>query len=154
MSLPTTASASVEVAAAPEALYDLVSDITKMARWSPECIQCTWIDAPGQVGSRFRGRNRRGPARWSTTAEVLIAHRPREFSFATLHRGEPATRWTYRFEPQGSVTRVTETFEAIATPRLIALAERWIIRNRQAQLEAGMAETLERLKATAGAPDP
>jgi uncharacterized protein YndB with AHSA1/START domain len=149
MSVPTTASISVDVVASPERLYNLVSDITRMGEWSPECVRCEWIDTPGRVGSRFRGRNRRGLARWSTTAEVLAADCPKEFSFATLHRGAPATRWTYRFDENESTTRVTETFDAIRTPTLIGLAERWLIRDRQAQLESGMVETLARLKTAA-----
>jgi uncharacterized protein YndB with AHSA1/START domain len=149
MSLPTSAMVTVDIAASPETIYDLVSDITRMGEWSPECTGGEWLDAPGEVGSRFRGRNRRGPARWSTTARVLVADRPREFSFATMHRGTPATRWTYSFEGDGSTTRVTETFEAVSTPWLIALAERWLIRGRQAQLEAGLAHTLAAVKTAA-----
>ncbi|HAY67306.1 MAG TPA: hypothetical protein DCY82_03325, partial [Acidimicrobiaceae bacterium] len=28
--------ASIEIAASPEAVYDLVSDVTRMGEWSPE----------------------------------------------------------------------------------------------------------------------
>lgn len=41
---------------------------------------------------------------------------------------------------------MTETFEAISTPRLIAFAERYLIRDRQQQLEDGMRRTLSALK--------
>jgi hypothetical protein len=44
---------------------------------------------------------------------------------------------------------VTESFEAVRTPRLIALAERYLIRNRQQALEDGMRRTLAALKAVA-----
>jgi len=145
MSLPTTAKASIEIDAPPALVYDLVADVTRMGEWSPECVRCEWIDEPGTVGSTFRGHNRRGPARWSTVARVLVADRPREFSFATLHRGEPSTRWTYRFDGDGPTT-VTESFESITTPRLIALVERLFMRDRHAQLETGMATTLGVLK--------
>lgn len=150
MSVPTTASAAIRIDAPPELVYDLVADIERMGEWSPECATCEWIDTPGEQGSHFRGHNRRGPARWSTTAVVLRADRGVEFSFATLHRDRIATRWTYRFEGHGP-TVVTESFDAVNTPLLFAVLERTVLRRRQAQLEAGMRATLEELKRTAEA---
>jgi hypothetical protein len=150
MSLPTTATVTEECSAAATDLYDLIADVTNMGRWSPECRSCEWLDEPGLVGSRFRGHNRSGPFRWTTEARVLAADRGRAFSFATLHKGEIATRWTYRFV-DGNPTTVSESFEAIRTPRLIAFAERYLIRNRQRALEEGMRDTLAALKAVAEA---
>lgn len=148
MSQPTTAEASIEIAAPVDAVYELIADVTRMGEWSPECVACEWLDDPGQVGSTFRGRNRRGLARWSTVARVLTAERPRTFSFATLYRGQVATRWTYQLEGDER-TRLTESFEAVMTPRLIGAVERLFIRDRQQQLEAGMAQTLAAIKAAA-----
>lgn len=148
MSLPDRAERSVEIDAPPEVVFDLVSDVSRMGEWSPECTSCEWLDEAGQVGSRFRGHNRRGLARWSTTAQVLVADRPRTFTFATLHRDEVATRWTYRLEGDRR-TLLTESFDAVATPRLIGSVERLFVRHRQEQLEAGIARTLEAIKAAA-----
>lgn len=152
MGLPTTASISVRIEAPALVLYELVSDITKMGRWSPECQGCEWIDEAGRPGSRFRGHNRSGPFRWTTEARVLNADPGHEFSFATLHRGEVATRWIYSFlgdEGNPGATTVTESFEAVRTPRLIAFAERYLIRDRQSQLEDGIQRTLAALKGAA-----
>jgi hypothetical protein len=145
---PTTAACSIEIDAPPEAIYDLISDVTRMGEWSPECVRCEWLGAAGEVGSTFKGHNRRGPARWSTVARVMVADRPKEFSFATLYRDEPSTRWTYRFTGAGPTT-VTESFDALKVPALIAFAERYLLRNRQSQLEDGMAQTLARIKQAA-----
>jgi uncharacterized protein YndB with AHSA1/START domain len=150
MSLPTSASRTIEVDAPPTVVYDLLSDVTRTGEWSPECHSCEWLGTPDVVGSRFRGRNRSGPARWRTTAEVLAAERPKVFEFATLHKGRPATRWRYDLEGKERTT-LTESFEAVSTPWLISVAERLFIRNRQRQLEDGMATTLERIKAIAEA---
>jgi uncharacterized protein YndB with AHSA1/START domain len=150
MALPTTASVSAEIDAPPSVVYDLVADVTRMGEWSPECVRCEWVDEPGKAGSTFKGHNRRGLARWTTVARVLTADRPREFSFETIYRDAPSTRWTYRFEGDGP-TKVTESFESIKAPALIAFVERTLIRDRQGQLEAGMADTLARLKAAAEA---
>jgi hypothetical protein len=148
MSLPTTATITEQVMAPATDLYDLIADVTGMGRWSPECRSCERLDEPGVVGSRFRGHNRSGPLRWTTEAQVLVADRAVEFSFATLHKGEIATKWTYRFLDRHPTT-VTESFEAVRTPRLIAFAERHLIRNRQQVLEDGMRRTLATLKAVA-----
>lgn len=153
MSMPTTASITESIAAPADTVYDLIADVTNMGRWSPECRSCEWLDEPGVVGSRFRGRNRSGLFRWSTEARVLAADRGREFSFATLYKGEPATRWSYRFDGDDP-TNVTETFEAVRTPALIAFAERYLLRNRQQQLEEGMRRTLAALKEAAEAATP
>ena len=148
MSQPTTADVTIDIDAAPDVIYDLVSDVTRMGEWSPECVRCEWKGEPGVVGSTFRGHNRNGLARWSTTARVVAADRPRTFSFETLAGDKPGTRWTYRLEGDGP-TKVTESFEAISAPWLIKFVERYFLRNRQAQLEAGMAKTLAAIKTAA-----
>ena len=152
MSLPSTASRSIDIAAPPEVVYDLVSDVTRTGEWSPECRSCEWVDEPGQVGSRFKGHNRSGPARWTTTAKVVTADRPRAFGFATLFKDGDGTRWTYEIASKGDGTRLTESFESVDAPVFIKLAERLFIRNRQEQLEKGIDETLAKIKAIAERP--
>jgi uncharacterized protein YndB with AHSA1/START domain len=151
MSVPTKGSARIEVAAPPERVYDLIADVTRMGEWSPECRSCEWQGPAGQVGSRFKGKNRSGPLRWTTTAEVLAADRPREFTFATMFRGSPATKWSYRLEDKDGGTVLTESFDALHTPAALALIERLFVRNRQEQLEAGMADTIAKIKTAAEA---
>ena len=38
---------SISVAATPEELYALVSDVTRMGEWSPVCKACWWDDGAG-----------------------------------------------------------------------------------------------------------
>ena len=49
---------TVEIAASPAQVYALVSDITRMGEWSPECVQCTWTKgATGPaVGREVQGQ--------------------------------------------------------------------------------------------------
>jgi hypothetical protein len=149
MSVPTRAAVSIDIGAPPQVVYELVADVTRMGEWSPECLGGEWLTDDRGPGARFKGRNRRGLARWSTIAEVLVADPPRELSFATLHRELPATRWTYYLHPVEGGTHITESFEAIHTPLLIGLAERFVIRGRQQQIEAGIEHTLTSIKAVA-----
>jgi len=54
------AAAEEEVAARPELVWDLVTDITRIGEWSPECIRAAWLGEPSRPrpGARFTGRNR------------------------------------------------------------------------------------------------
>ena len=147
----TRGEASVRVEAPPEKVYGVVSDVTRMGEWSPETTSAEWVGgATGPaVGAKFKGRNRNGLARWSTTPRVVAAEPGREFAFTTSWLGKDMTLWTYRMEPEGAGSRVTESFEMlIDVPWYFTASERWLmgVKDRKADLEANMAKTLERLK--------
>jgi hypothetical protein len=147
----TRASARAAIDASPAALYAAVSDVRRTGEWSPECRRCEWIGgATGPaVGARFKGSNKRGAARWSTKPRVVVADAPREFAFVTGHLGHDMTKWTYEFEPTPDGSLVTESFEMLRDmPWYFRLADRWLmgVRDRRADLEANMGQTLERVK--------
>jgi uncharacterized protein YndB with AHSA1/START domain len=108
-------SVAIDIAAPPEQVYRLVSDITLMGQWSPECIRCAWT--PGAtgpaVGARFKARNkgRRGPA-WFNTPVVTAAEPGREFAFNRNGPGIGSYSWRYVFDPIPSGTRLTESYDA------------------------------------------
>ena len=151
MNVGTSRQVSIDVRVSPAALYDAVSDVGRMGEWSPECRRCTWIGgATGPtVGARFKGTNQRGIARWSTKPRVVTADPGREFAFVTGHLGRDMTKWTYRFEPDGERTHVTESFEMLRKmPWYFRVADRLLmgVTNREVDLAANMSETLRRLK--------
>ena len=139
------------VAAAPLQLYELVADVTRMGEWSPECRGGEWLHgATGPaVGAEFLGHNKLGPRRWSTTSKVTAADPGREFAFSVVVRGREATRWRYRFEPEGSWTVVTESFEYMWAPHVFAVGN--VLMRRGWQLRRAVHATLTRLKAAAEA---
>ena len=152
MKAGTRGLASTEVRASPSELYDAVSDVRRMGEWSPECQRCEWIDgAVGPtVGARFKGSNRRGVVRWSTTPRVVVADMGREFAFVTGHRGRDMTKWTYRFDPVVGGTNVAESFEMLRDmPWYYCIADRYLmgIKDRRADLVSNMEATLQRLRA-------
>ncbi len=138
--------------AAPEAVYALVADVTRMPEFSPEVVRCKWLagSTGPAVGARFEATNARSGGRsWKNRPVVVAADPGREFAFVTTWLGKDNTRWSYRLEPDGSGTRVTESFEALVdTAWYFTATERWLMRikDRKADLEANMATTLERLK--------
>jgi Polyketide cyclase / dehydrase and lipid transport len=67
-------SESIVIARSPEALYALVSDVTRMGQWSPVCKACWWDEGAGpQVGAWFTGRNEKPGRIWETRSEVVVA---------------------------------------------------------------------------------
>lgn len=144
--------AEVQVDAPPDAVWDLVADVTRMGEWSPECYRCAWLDGGTgpRVGARFKGWNRQDlgpvPVKWATTSTVVESTRGEVFSFATKESG---ATWTYRFSatPDGG-TRVVET-RADGTKPLLAKVFGTVMPGRDQRLRDGMEETLRRLKAEA-----
>ena len=102
-------SASVVVARSPEALYDMISDVTRTGEWSPVCKACWWDDGDGpRPGAWFTGRNELPERTWETRSQVVAADRGREFAFAV---GGSWVRWGYTFTPADGGTELTESWE-------------------------------------------
>jgi hypothetical protein len=136
--------------APPDAIWELVSDVTRIGSYSPETFEAEWLDgATGPaVGAKFRGhvkRNGKGPIYWSTC--TVIASEPgREFAFGVGEPGSPLNTWRYRLEPRGDGTDVTESFQLANTA---ALRVYWYLFGwaRGRTNRNGMRTTLERMKA-------
>lgn len=152
MSEPSIASTSLQISASPERLYALVTDIAGMGRLSPECTGGKWLDGAtgATVGARFKGTNRRGWVRWSTTSTVVTALPGEQFTFETPDSG---ARWSYRFEPAGDGTLVTESREFyLPRPAVAKWFTKLLLGGTQEhddEVADGMQETLERLKVLA-----
>jgi uncharacterized protein YndB with AHSA1/START domain len=145
---------SLRIQAPPARVYAIVTDIAQMGRLSPECTGGRWLDgATGPaVGARFKGSNKRGVARWSTTNEVVAATPDEEFSFKTLQSGY---RWTYHLAPDGEGTVVTESRAPFRDRPLVAKVFTKVLLGGEDghtdELREGMRQTLERVKALAEA---
>jgi len=83
-------SASTGIAAPPEVVWELVSDITRMGEWSPECRQCEWIGNAAEPG--------------------------REFAFRRTGPGIGEIVWRYRIEPTATGATLTESYEEVNQP--------------------------------------
>lgn len=143
--------AAIDIGAEPEAVWDLVADVTQMGRWSPECYRCRWLDGGTgpRDGARFKGWNKMSlgpvPVRWSTVSTVVEARRGEVFSFTTKQSG---ATWTYRLSRSSDGTHVVETrTEGIRPPQAKIFNE--VMPGRPELLRNGMAETLKRLKVAA-----
>ena len=143
-------SVTVHMNAAPDKVWELVSDVTKIGRYSPETFEAEWLDgADGPaVGAKFRGhvkRNGKGPIYW-ITCTVLVSTPGREFAFAAGSAEKPLNVWRYHLEPSGDGTDVTESFQLADMPLLRVY---WALLGwaRGRTNRNGMRTTLERIKA-------
>ena len=55
---------TVHIAAPPDLVWDLVSDVTRIGEYSPETFEAEWLDGASgpRAGVRFRGHVRRNGA--------------------------------------------------------------------------------------------
>jgi uncharacterized protein YndB with AHSA1/START domain len=143
-------SVTVHMVAPPERIWALLSDVTKIGRYSPETFEAEWIDGSTgpAVGARFRGhvkRNGRGPTYW-TTCTVKASEPGREFSFGVGTGDKALSVWGYRLEARGDGTDVTEFFELAHT---LPLRLYWALLgwSRGRTNRNDMRTTLERVKA-------
>ena len=144
----------IDIAAPPDVVYGLVTDVSRMGEWSPECYRCEWLDGATTAapGARFRGYNRLGPMKWERTAVVSTAERGREFAFTTINdRTErQETHWRYTMRPSEAGTLLSEAFQFLWCSVWNRTTELFIPRGRQ--VERGIRETLRRIKAAAENP--
>jgi hypothetical protein len=147
-------SVTVHMAASPEVVWSVVSDVTRIGEFSPETFEAQWLDgATGpELGARFRGhvkRNGIGPIYWSQ-CQVTACDPPRDFGFSVFAGSAVSNTWRYQLVPRDGGTEVTESFEL---PAKAAFRLYWAIAGwrRGKTNERGMQQTLERIKIVAEA---
>ncbi len=144
---------SVSIDADPAVVYELVSDITRMGEWSPECYHAKWLTTPptATVGARFVGYNRLGRRyRWKTVCVVSAARPGREFAFTVVDKHDrEETLWRYQLAPSttGTGTVLTESYQFLWCPLWNRITELPLPRDRH--LRRGLHKTLHRIKAAA-----
>jgi len=147
---PLTREVSIHIDAAPEKVWDLVSDVTRIGEFSPETFEARWTrgSTGPEVGASFKGhvkRNGVGPTYWSP-CQVTACVPNEVFEFAVGTDDITINNWGYRLEADGSGTKVTEYFRLEPS---LPVRVYWTLlgRLRGRTNERGMRTTLERMKA-------
>jgi uncharacterized protein YndB with AHSA1/START domain len=111
MAYPTAASR--DIAAPAEKVWGLVTDLPRMGEWSPENRGGKWVKgATGPaLGSIFKGNNKNGVRRWSTTVTVIECVPAKVFEFAVTFGPLEVANWRYEFEDTEAGCRVTESWQ-------------------------------------------
>jgi hypothetical protein len=148
-SRPADVAERITVGVPPADAYLAVSDVRRMARWSPECFAVlVWSRTDGHP-ARFVGLNRRGPWLWFTTCQVVTAQPEAEFAFDVTTFGMPVSRWSYRLAAVDGGTEITESWRDQRGRGANVLGRVFTgkaARNRPELNREGMRTTLARLK--------
>lgn len=146
---------SIEIAAPPEKVWSLVTDIPKMAQWSPQVVKSTVKGGEVRLGATFANLNKQGMKRWPTNGKV-VRFTPLgdgsngDFAFKIRENG---TIWSFELEPTATGTRVTERRDASGgISKLSLFLTKTMLGGQEkftAELRAGIRQTLERIKAEA-----
>lgn len=137
MAAPVRSSRSIQVAAPPEVVWDVLTGFADWPKWNPD-VKSMSFDGPLEPGSTFRWKS--GPGTIVSTLEEVdpprrVRWRGRTMSIAALHE--------YRLEPRDGGTRV-ETEETFS-----GLLARLMRGSLQKTLDRALEQGLEQLKAEA-----
>jgi len=144
---------SLHIAAPAHEIFDLVADVTRTPEFSPEILRCTWLDgATGPaVGARFASLNkvpRRPP--WTNKPVITVYEPNQTFTFTRTEKLAGTIEWSYRFEPDGDGTLVTESYRVTDPLTRIAwfmISVLFARPDRRTDLRTGMELTLQRMRA-------
>lgn len=105
---PAPISASLEMRASPEQVWQVLSDLGRMPEFSPELRKAFVLGRPG-VGARILGVNRRKAVVWPTSSKVVRWEPGRALAWKTRESG---ATWVYEIEQ-------TETGAAVTGRRVL-----------------------------------
>ncbi len=141
--------AEIEINAPVSKVWALVSDVTRMPQWSPQCRIMKAL-GPIRPGTRTVNLNRRGLLFWPTTSVITEVVPERKFAFRIPLN---TTVWSYDLEPTGTGTRLTETRRAengVSTvSTAVTKAALGGVEPFERELLDGMNLSLQRIKAAA-----
>lgn len=109
------ATSRIEINAAPQRVYELVSDPGTLAELASEYSGFRWLDGArsAEVGARFKGTNKQGRRRWNTVATITDADAGKRYAFQVTVEAGPISitgaRWQYDIEPAGDSCVLTES---------------------------------------------
>ncbi|GAA2152308.1 SRPBCC family protein [Nocardioides koreensis] len=144
--------AEARVAAPPSRVWQLLTDLSRMPAWSPELLAMVPLKPGGlRVGQWYLGLNRRKAVVWPTRSVVAVLEDGRAVAWDTRSSG---ARWVWEIEPDGSGG--TRVVHRRPVPRRLTLLSRVVAplalggsESHADELEAGMRQTVARLKAAA-----
>lgn len=149
-------SAEIYIEAAPERVWELVSDIRLMPELSSELQEVAWLDGVTgpAIGHRFSGRSAHDALGSWETVSTIIDHEPaHRFAWAIGDPGFPSSIWRFTLEPQGGGTVLEQSAQMGPAPSGLSLAieampdkEQKIVFVRLREFETGMTANLAAIK--------
>lgn len=141
--------AQIDIDAPVSKVWALVSDLSLMPQWSPQCRLMKPVGGLRQ-GARTINLNRRGRLFWPTTCRITELIPERKLAFRVSENG---TVWSYELEPTETGTRLTESRHAEngvkAISNLLVNSLLGGVPNFERELTDGMNASLKRIKEAA-----
>jgi hypothetical protein len=145
------------VAAEPEAVFDIIADVTRIGELSPICKAAWWDEgaepdkgAAPREGAWFTARNEMpGRDPWERRCEIVLVEPGRALAWIAGGRDEGLAEWTYRFRPVADGTEVEETWRIIRDDERITGLGDEHIKGLVTMTESGIEATLANLKMVA-----
>jgi uncharacterized protein YndB with AHSA1/START domain len=141
--------AQIDIDAPVTKVWALVSDLSRMPQWSPQCRLMKAL-GPLRQGTRTINLNRRNKMYWPTTCVVTEVIPEKKMAFQVNQNG---TIWSYELEPTDAGTRLVESRHAEngvkAFSTLSVNAMFGGVPNFERELVDGMKASLSRIKAAA-----
>jgi uncharacterized protein YndB with AHSA1/START domain len=147
--------AEIDIAAPPELVWALVTDINLPARFSDEFRGASWKGDGPELGASFVGASHH-PAigDWEVESFVEVYEENRSFGWATVDLSNPSSRWRFDLAPHDGGTRLRFTMSMGPAPSGISIAieampekEPRILARRVREHHTNMVRTIEGIKA-------
>lgn len=142
-----TLEATIDVAASPDRVWTVVSDLKRMGEWSPQCRKMIIRGGTVGIGTTTINVNRKGLLVWPTTAKVIAYEPERELRFRI---NENNTVWSFTLEPTDGGTRIVQRREApTGTSKISQTLVKYVLGgadNFDDDMVIGMNSTLARIK--------
>ena len=141
--------AEAVIDAPAERVWAVLTDLSQMPDWSPELVRMMPLKRGGlRLGQWYLGINRRKAVIWPSRSVVAVLEPGRSLAWDTKSSG---ARWIWELVPDGERTRVVHrrpvpkaltTISNVFAPVFLGGSV-----GHADELEAGMAQTVSRLKA-------
>lgn len=144
----------IEIDAPAAGVYALISDPGVLAELAEEYSSFRWLGSATRtaVGARFKGVNRNGVRRWSTTSTITDAIPGEHFAFDVSLGPVPISRWEYRITGTEQGCQVVEqTWERRKGWLLVLTSAATGVQDRVGHNQRSIEATLNRLKERAEA---
>ncbi|MFF0493905.1 SRPBCC family protein [Nocardia sp. NPDC003482] len=102
--MPQPLEASIDIAAPPDRVWAVLSDLKRMPEFSPNTVRMVPLGTP-RAGTWTVNLNRDGRKYYPTTSRIVRFEPGREFAF---RMNENATIWSYTLEATPTGTRLVE----------------------------------------------
>jgi carbon monoxide dehydrogenase subunit G len=151
-----TVTESTWIAAEPDRVWKVVSDIATMPAFSEELQRVEWLDETREpaVGCRFAGFNKHPSlGEWRTESTVVDMRPDKAFAWAVGDPDDATATWRFEMSPEGDGTRLSYSAQLGPGRSGLSLAidqmpdkEQKIVFVRMREFEKGIIATLAGIK--------